>query len=512
MTHFNWWIDGGIIGVYLVATMVVGIMVRKYVGKVEHFLVAGREVDVFLGIASLAATEFGVVTCMYTAQFGYKYGFAGATPGILMALAMFLVGVTGFCINPLRHAGVITIPELFEKRFGPRVRWAAGVVIVLGGLLNMGVFLRLTGEFLVLVGGFDVAQLDRNVLLMMTVLLLLGTIYTVVGGMLSVLVTDFLQFIVVSTGLLAVTVLILAKIGWAPLASTVAQRHGDGGFNPFLCQGLGWQFVLFTALNCLAGAITWQTTISRLLASKDARTGRRIYTRTSFFFACRFVLPGIWGIAALAVLAPEAFAGLPSAFQGQNMSLYAMPLFLSRFVPVGLMGLLLAAMLAADMSSTSSYMITWASVIYNDILAPLRKTPWSERRGLLWNRVIVSLIGVFLLFYGLLYPLKGDVYAYLLVTGTIYSASISTMLIACCYWKRANNWGATAAIIVGAVIPIACLVFEQLRNMPPDEVQLWRCYSGMGTFAATAAAMVLFSLLKPRAHKPVLAPGVADLT
>ena len=200
MTHFCWAIDGSIVGLYLVATMVAGIMVRRYVGKVEHFLVAGREVNVFLGIASLAATEFGVITCMYTAENGYKYGFAGATPGILMALAMFFVGVTGFCINPLRNAGVMTIPELFEKRFGPRVRWAAGVVIVLGGLLNMGVFLRITGEFLVLVGGFDVHNLERNVVVMMTVLLLLGTIYTVVGGMLSVLVTDFLQFIVMSTG------------------------------------------------------------------------------------------------------------------------------------------------------------------------------------------------------------------------------------------------------------------------------------------------------------------------
>ena len=54
-----------------------------------------------------------------------------------------------------------------------------------------------------------------------------------------------------------------------------------------------------------------------------------------------------------------------------------------RFVPVGLMGLLIAAMLAADMSTDSSYMLTWGSVIYNDILAPFRKHRWSEKRGLL---------------------------------------------------------------------------------------------------------------------------------
>ena len=94
MSHFNWLLDGSIVGVYLLVTMIAGLWVRKYVGKVEHFLVAGREMDVYLGIASLAATEFGIVTCMYTAQNGYEKGFAGATPGILMAIAMLVVGLT----------------------------------------------------------------------------------------------------------------------------------------------------------------------------------------------------------------------------------------------------------------------------------------------------------------------------------------------------------------------------------------------------------------------------------
>ena len=56
MSHFSWLVDGSIVGLYLLATMIAGIAVRKYVGKVEHFLVAGREMDLYLGIASLAAT------------------------------------------------------------------------------------------------------------------------------------------------------------------------------------------------------------------------------------------------------------------------------------------------------------------------------------------------------------------------------------------------------------------------------------------------------------------------
>src|SRR5512137_2958657 len=111
MSHFSWLVDGSIVGLYLLATMAAGIAVRKYVGKVEHFLLAGREMNIYLGVASLAATEFGIVTCMYTAQNGYEFGFSGSMPGILNAVMMLLVGLTGFCVARLRNTGVMTIPE-----------------------------------------------------------------------------------------------------------------------------------------------------------------------------------------------------------------------------------------------------------------------------------------------------------------------------------------------------------------------------------------------------------------
>jgi SSS family solute:Na+ symporter len=484
MTNFNWLLDGSIVGLYLLVTMVAGLMVRKYVGKVETFLVAGREMDVYLGIASLAATEFGIVTCMYTAQNGYEKGFAGATPGILMALAMLGVGLTGFVIKPLRDSGVITIPELLEKRFGLRIRRAAGVVIVLGGLLNMGVFLRTGGQFLVLVAGLNVRYLE----IMMTALLVGVAIYTILGGMLSVLVTDFLQFVVMSLGLVLVTILILMNVGWEKLVTTVETSYGAGGFNPFVNPTMGWQYVLFNLMLNTAAVLTWQTTIARVLAAKDTSTGRKVYTRTAFFFVCRFLIPGIWGIAALATLGPVA------------NTLEAMPQYLSTAVPAGLMGILVAAMLAADMSTDSSYMLTWCSVIYNDILAPFRKKPWSERKGLFWNRTIVALIGIFLLLYGLWYPLKGDLWTYLGVTGTIYLASISVLLIACCYWRRANSWGAGASIIVSAAIPVAYLVLEQVPSTADFAKSIGPYYSGIATYLLSGAAMIIGSLLKPQSR------------
>src|SRR6059036_3245158 len=109
VSNFSLPVDGSIVGLYLLATMVAGLLVRKYVSRVEDFLVAGREMNVYLGIASLAATEFGIITCMYTAQAGFNNGFAGSLPGLCQAAAMFLIGLTGFCVKPLRDSGAMTL-------------------------------------------------------------------------------------------------------------------------------------------------------------------------------------------------------------------------------------------------------------------------------------------------------------------------------------------------------------------------------------------------------------------
>lgn len=466
-------LDWGIVVAYLVVTMAVGVAMRRYVGKVEHFIVAGREMDVYLGMASLAATEFGIITAMYTAQLGYQNGFAGATPGILMALSMLIVGLTGFVIKPLRESGVLTIPELLEKRFGPQVRWLAGVVIVLGGLLNMGIFLRVGGEFLTKVTGLSADHLE----VVMTALLLMVMIYTAMGGMLSVLVTDYLQFLIMGTGLVIVSILIAASVSWSDLISTVEKTHGAGGFNPFVSEGMGVTYVIWQAFNQLAVVITWQAVIQRVLSARDSRTARSVYTRTSFYFVGRFLIPAFWGMAALTVLGTVS----------EVDSLHAMPTYLAMLLPTGLLGLVVAAMLAAEMSTDSSYLLTWSSILYNDIVQPLRKKPFSERSGLRINRFIVVAIGLFLLIYGLWYELPGRAWDYLSITAGIYLSSISVLLVACCYWRRANSRGAIMAIVGGALSPIVFLLTGLAEHVE---------IAGVTAYGLAATGMIVGSLSK----------------
>ena len=356
---FSWPVDGTLVLSYLVATIVIGLWMRRYVRRVDQYLVAGRAVDLHLGIASLAATEFGIVTCMANAELGYKFGFAGATPGIMFMLAMFVVGWTGFCIKPLRNEAVMTIPELFQTKFGTRVRWAAGVVIVLGGLLNMGVFLRQAGDFLTIVMDIDVSYLEE----LMTLILLVVAIYTLLGGMLSVLLTDYLQFVVMSLGLIVATILVLVHLGWDNIMDSLISIQGSSALVPSTGDGYPWDRIALDIIIAFAAVLTWQTMIARVLAARTSQVGQKMYMRTSPFFLVRYLLPAFLGIAALMYLTDLNL--LPT------QSTLALPTFLGEFLPIGLLGILVAGMLAADMSTQSSYMLAWSSVIYNDILYPL---------------------------------------------------------------------------------------------------------------------------------------------
>ena len=397
-------IDWTIIIVYMIGCAAAGVWMRRYVRDVEDFAVAGREMDLNLGIASLAATEVGIVTVMYAAENGFRNGFSGALPGVLGCLAMLLIGLTGFIIVPLRTAGVITIPELFEKRYGKRVRWLAGVVVIIGGLLNMGIFLRVGGEFLIHVAGLDpratftLFGLELGLLeTAMTGLLAVVLVYTVLGGMLSVLVTDYLQFLVMGAGIVVTSAVVIWSVGWSGLVDGLQQAHQSeitmvdthdlsaeqlqhyqqqrpaalaekkpadltpqdkdviadtlpegaklvkmqNPFNPVQSCG-GW-WVLWQALLQIAIMTTWQTTIARVLAARDAGTAKKMYVRTSFYFVGRFGLPGLWGAAAFLYFTNVA-GGLPL---GEG-SLTALPMFLGHVMPPVLIGILVAAMLAAE--------------------------------------------------------------------------------------------------------------------------------------------------------------------
>ena len=180
--------------------------------------------------------------------------------------------------------------------------------------------------------------------------------------------------------------------------------------------------------------------------------------------------------------------GLPEGIS----ALTAMPEYLARLLPTGIIGLVIAGMLAAEMSTDSSYILTWATVIYNDLIMPCFHRPLSEKAKLLTIRTVVVLIGIFLVFYGLLYELPGTAFDYIAITGTICVASMFTLLMGAIYLPWTNWVGATAAIILGTAGPLS---FVFVNTMVDVSYRIAPATAGLSAYGLAFAGLIFGSLL-----------------
>ena len=199
----------------------------------------------------------------------------------------------------------MTIPEFYEIRYSRKVRLLGGIILFLGGVLNMGIFLKFDGIFLTEVMGFGPDAL----LVVMTVMLLIVISYTILGGMFSVVITDFMQFVVLSFGMLVATIAVLWNLDWGTLASAVTEHLGEEGYDPLVNPRFGWMFIVWILISNVAAGSLWQPGTSKALASESPAVAKKVFFYTGLTFAGRAMVPMVWGIAALAYLGP----GQPSA-------------------------------------------------------------------------------------------------------------------------------------------------------------------------------------------------------
>lgn len=481
-------LDWIIVIAYLILSVAIGMIGRRYIGSVAHYLVAGRELGVFIGIATLAATEIGTITFMYNAELGYRYGFAPFVAALISGVVMVIIGRTGFVITRLRSMKLMTVPEFFERKYSLGLRLFTGVLVALGGILNMGVFLKIEGEFLTVISGINAKYLVT----VMTIILLLEMLYSVVGGMVSIVITDFIQYVLLSTATILVSIFAVYHAGWHNILTKVAATMGDAGFSPIANPKFGLTFIIWQILLWFSIHTCWQTTAMRMFSTKDPETSKKVMTWTGFIYLGRGMLPMLWGIAALATLGTgNNHDGVPMPILNGHVlqPIDAMPAMLGNILGPGIKGIVVAGMLAATMSVNSSYLLGWSSVISQDIIMPARqvlgKVPLSSRSQILVNRLANLFVGLFLMFWGLYYTPPGAVYLYLNVTGTIFLAGAFVCVIGGLYWKRANVTGGYLAMLMGALGVIVPFFFLHWNEN----------VTGFTAFALAASGLVFGSLL-----------------
>ncbi len=471
---------------YLSGTVYIGLRARKYVENMEGYFVAGRKVRVALGSATLIATEIGVVTFMYMGQLGFLTGYSCFILGVIGFLAYIFIGKTGFIVQGLRRLRVITIPEFYELRYSKSVRWLGGVLLFLGGVLNMGIFLRFDGIFLTQTMGLG----DQAKAMVMVIMLIIVVSYTVLGGMFSVVITDFIQFVILTFGMLVSTIFVLSRVNLQTISATVTHQLGSPGTNPITNPQFGWTFIIWMLIGSVALSALNQPAVSKSFASESPEVGRKVFLYTGLTLAGRYMVPMMWGVAALAVFGPH------------TNSLIAMPKLLGSTVPSGLLGLMVAGMLAASMSTYSAYLLAWSTVATRDVIAPLLRSPLSEKQNVTMTRIIATLIGIFMLIFGLFYEIPSTAFQYLAITGAMYAAGAFACVVAGLYWKKANTVGAYYGLALGAVAPIAFLALSLFKDSLPASLHFLVDVnvSGFLSFVLAGAGMVIGSLMTQKSH------------
>lgn len=495
-------IDWCIVAVYLLGTAVIGLCVNRFVKNVGDYIVAGRAIKPYLGIATMIGTELGLVTVMYAAQKGFTGGFSAFHIALVAAIVTLAVGLSGFIVVPLRRMDVMTIPEFYEKRFGRGVRVFGGAILVASGVLNMGLFLKAGSIF---VTGITGMTSPLALKLVLSGLLGLVLIYTVLGGMISVIVTDYVQFIVLSFGLIVSCIYAVQKLGWQTIIDTVTEQRGPAGFNPFHSDGFGVQYVIWMAFLGLVSCAIWQTAVVRACSAENTKVVKRMYSFSSVGFMVRFLIPNFLGICALVYICQTP--ALRSIFLPDDgnvdsgMTLMAMPVFVGQILPTGILGIITAGMLAAFMSTHDSYLLCWSSVLTQDVIAPCFKNGLSNKARLRLTRTFVVLIGLFLLLWGLWYPLGQDLWDYMAITGAVYSTGAFALLVFGIYWKRASSTGAYLALCSGGLAVLGLKPIAAQFNLHASAETV-----GLATIGLAVVTMVLGSLVMPN-KEPATSEG-----
>ena len=471
-------IDIIIISIYLIAIGYVGLYTRKYVSDFSDFMVAGRKMNLSLAVVTMLGTELGLITVMYNSQAGVLNLFSSFHIGLAAFLVTFLIGLSGFVIVKLRALKVKSIPEYYEIRFGKKVRIIGAVMLCLGGILNMGLFLKVGAIFVQTIFGLD----DSMMIFIMAILLLLVLFYTISGGMMSVIVTDYIQYVILSLGFLFCIFYSFKTLGWSNIFISLENiKDYDQIYNPV--KNLGPAYISWQVVLGFVSAVIWPTAITRALSIKSVKMVKAQYMWSSFSFLIRFIIPCFIGICAFIY-----YDGMVS-----NNTLALMPQYLSEILPVGVLGLVVAGMLAAFMSTHDSYLLCWSTIITNDIIEPLSGKKMSSNKKINISRYIIIILGIYIFYWGMFYEGSDAIWDYLSITGAIYFTGAISVVVLGIYWDRSSSTGATLALLGGASSIIG---LEPIRNAIGINISN-PALIGLSTLAFSVILMIVGSMLFP---------------
>jgi solute:Na+ symporter, SSS family len=439
------------IAAYFVVLIWIGLRVARREhgsGEAESFLAADRNMGLVQTTASTAATDLGGGFSIAMGGLGFTLGISGSW---LIAISGLSVVLVSFLMVPKvkrwadRVKG-LTTGDLFEMRFDRRTGVVAALVIGIAWFTFAG------GQ---VIAGAKLLQATTGLGLTVAVILSGAVIllYTALGGLKAVIYTDVFQMVVLFIGLicLAVPIGLHTVGGWGGI---VAHFSAD----PETRSLVEWTAVSWKELAGWFFAIVpvWFISIAamqRIIAARDERTARYAFLLTGVpiewpLFAIGSTLIGLIARMLLPDLADEEMAT---------------PMVIIHLLPVGITGIVIAAYIAAVMSTADSVLMGPVSIFTHDVYRKWLRPDASEETIVRVARILTLVLGVLSIGMAYLVPSVLDLILYAYTFG---AAGLFFPMLGLLFWRRTTARGAFWSMLGGGIAAVTWVIYDEPYNIP----------------------------------------------
>lgn len=459
-------IDLIIIAIYLLIILGVGWLGWFRAKTREDYSVAGRQLGPALFTSTMAATVLGGASTIGTIGLGYRYGISGLW--LPASLGFGLIGLSLFMVTPLIRLKLHTVTQILELRYRPSVKVVGSIVMMVYDLMVAVTSTIAIGSVLSTLFAIPLVYAIWSGGAVVV-------LYAVLGGMWSLARTDILQFALKTIGLLFILMpaCIIRAGGWQHITSVLPASYSS-------LTAIGWSTIMTYFLIYCLGIFIGQDIWQRVFTARNEKIAKWGGVTAGVYCI-------IWGVMG-GVIGMSARVFLPELENPESTFVAA----IQAVLPAGIKGLVIAAALAALMSTASACMMATSTIAVYDLYSAITG---SERCSIVIDRLSTLIVGIVML---LIASNIGNVVAALTVAYNLLVGALLIPLFGAVFWKKASSAGAVSAIILGSIAVIIFIVKDGfLANSP--------VYYGL---AINIIAFITGSLLWP---DPVTKPPLSLL-
>lgn len=438
-------LDLAIIGAYFCIVFGIGFYFSRRERTSEEYFLAGRDVGWFFIGASLFVSNISTEHFIGLSGTGASSGLA---VGHFEWLACLILLILGWVFVPFYlRSNVFTMPQFLERRFSRQCAvYLAGISIIAYIFTKISVQLYAASVVLERVAGWSLWKTA-------VVLVVATGIYTVAGGLAAVIYTDTVQTLILITGAVALTVIGLHRVGGFAHLQTMVPPDYFHMIKPATDSAFPWTGIFFGAP--ILGIWYWctdQVIVQRVLSARDeghAKAGTIFAGFLKILPVFMLVLPGIIAYA----LFKDQVSAKPD---------YAYPTLVLNLLPTGLVGLVMAALLAAVMGAMSSVFNSASTLVTLDFYKKINPNA-SEKQLVNFGRIATGgMVLLGLLWVPFIHLLSAQLYIYLQSVQAYISPPIAACFVFGILWPRLNGQGAISSLLVGFVLGAVRFVLEVL--------------------------------------------------